>query len=211
MIKPAYLLLAAAIYAVGMQPAIAQEKKAKGDPSLECGAFYLVMAERTESTTDKEMFNGIGTLLLNEIDGRLSAANVSLEERQRVGGDAVRTAAQAIDAGDPGIEFAACHFALEQAIESAMPGVIPEDARQLLTCGSQFLFALQSGEGDAQTKSDLEVASNDQLKRAGERLTAAGVTPEENDQISAYYGLSVGMVLGMGEDPTIAWETCGEV
>lgn len=31
-------------------------------------------------------------------------------------------------------------------------------------------------------------------------MEAAGITAEEQDQISTLYGLSVGMVLGMGED-----------
>lgn len=192
-------------------PAHAQDAESTSiDPAIDCGAFFVVMAEQADTPDDARMFKSMSDLLLNDVDKRLVYLGASLEERERIGGDAVTRVSQKLESGDIGLTFADCHVSMERAIETAMSEAFTPKARELLTCGSQFLYTLQSGEADEQTNSDLEVASTDQLQRAGVNMQEAGITAEERDQISELYGLSIGMVLGMGEEPIIAWEQCGE-
>jgi hypothetical protein len=42
-------------------------------------------------------------------------------------------------------------------------------------------------------------------------MEKSGITAEEQDQISAMFGLAAGMVLGMDEEPVVPWERCGEI
>jgi hypothetical protein len=205
-----HTLAVGAVVSMLFTPVQAQEETSF-DPALDCGAFFLIMAQQADSPDDANAFTSMSDLLLNDLDGRLAYMGVSLEERERIGGDAVTRVAQRVESGNIGIAFADCHAAMERAIEAAMPGKLSGTARDLLICGSQFSFTLQSGEADEATNANLKVASDDQLRRAGVSLGEGGMTAEEQDRVSLLYGLSIGMVLGMGEDPIIAWEKCGEV
>lgn len=206
------ILAAGAVVGMLLAPAHGQDANSSPtDPAIECGAFFKIMAAKAERTEDAQAFEVMGNILLNELDNRLVYLGASLEERQRIGGDAATRVSQRIDSGAPGIVFAACHGAMERAMAAVMPDPLSGEARDLLVCGSQFLVTLQSGESDAKVKADLESAATDQLRRAGVSMTKAGVAAEEQEQISALYGLSMGMVLGMGEGPIVAWEKCGEI
>lgn len=205
-----YTLAVGAVVSMLFTPAHAQEETSI-DPAMDCGAFFIIMAKQADSPDDAQAFTSMSDVLFNDVDSRLVYLGVSLEERERIGGDAVTRVSKRVKAGDPGIAFADCHAAMERAIEAAIPGKLSGEARDLLTCGSQFMFALQSGEADEATSANLEVASTDQLRRAEESLVEAGIAAEVQEQISQLYGLSIGMVLGMGEDPILAWEKCGEI
>lgn len=212
MILPRLLLIGTAISMLGA-PAHAAEAESKPgkDPAIECGAFFILMAGQTEIAEEERVFADLGNHLLNDVDGRLERMGVSLAERERIGGEAVTRANERMTAGDIDITFADCHVAMESAIDALMPDILTDDARELLTCGSQFIYSLQSGDFDEATKADLEIAADDQMARAQSILEESGVTAEEQDQVSTFYGLSVGMVLGMGEEPIVEWQKCGEV
>ena len=187
----------------------AEEEAAISDPSIRCGAFFTVMAQQTAEPDDAEVFTTMSNTLLNEADGRLAGMGVALEERERIGGEAVTRASEEIKSNKLTLSFAACHTAMERGIEAAMPDVLSSEARQLLTCGSQFMYAQQTEEGEPNP--DFATAAQDQLTRAQAEMEKAGITAEEQDQISGMFGLSAGMVLGMGEEPVIPWERCGEI
>ena len=203
------VLLASAVLALLILPTHAAEGEAVSDPSIECGAFFTVMAAQSEDAADAEIFTTMGNTLLNEADGRLAKMGVALEERERIGGKAVTRASEQISSNDLSITFTECHFAMERGIEALMPDVLTTEARELLTCGSQFMYAHQTNEGEPNP--DFQIASEDQLKRAQAEMEGSGITAEEQDQISAMFGLSAGMVLGMGEEPVVAWERCAEI
>jgi hypothetical protein len=194
-------------------PAHAQIAKNKGttDVVVDCGAFYLIMAGKTEVEDSSELLSQMSDLLFQEADARLSAAGVSDVERERMGGDAVRRVDEQINQDNIGLSFAECHDGLNRAIDALMPDVLSPEARELLICGSQFLHEVQSGEYDAKATADIQVASDDQLARAQTNMERSGVTAEEQDQIAGLFGLSVGMVLGLDQEPLVSWERCGEI
>lgn len=203
------LLLATAALNVLFLPAQAAEGEAVSDPSIECGAFFTVMAQQSEDPEDAEVFTTMGNTLLNEADGRLAGMGVALKERERIGGEAVIRASEQINSNKLDITFADCHAAMERGIEAVMPDVLSSEARELLTCGSQFMYAQQTAEGEPNP--DFATAAQDQLTRAQAYMERSGMTAEEQDQISGLFGLSAGMVLGMGEEPVVPWERCGEI
>ncbi|MDB5623692.1 MAG: hypothetical protein JWR39_2255 [Devosia sp.] len=203
------IFLAGAALGLLILPAHAAEEAAISDPSIECGAFFTVMAQQTEDPDDAEIFTVMGNTLLNEADGRLAKMGVALDERERIGGEAVTRASEQIKSNDLGITFSDCHTAMERGIEAAMPDVLTPEARELLTCGSQFMYAHQANEGEPNP--DFQTASEEHLRRAQAEMEKSGITAEEQDQISAMFGLAAGMVLGMDEEPVIPWERCGEI
>lgn len=187
----------------------AEEETAISDPSIKCGAFFTVMAQESDDPEDAEVFTTMSNTLLNEADGRLASMGVALKERERIGGEAVTQASEQINSDKLDISFADCHAAMERGIEAAMPNVLSSEMQELLTCGSQFMYAQQTEEGEPNP--DFETAAQDQLTRAQVVMEKAGLTADEQDQISRMFGLSAGMVLGMGEEPVVPWERCGEI
>ncbi len=209
MISSRWILVTAALSLLILPTQAAEEETSISDPAIECGAFFSVMAQQAQDAEDAAVFTTMSNTLLNEADGRLASMGVALQERERIGGEAVARASEKISSNKLDISFTDCHAAMDRGIESAMPDVLSSEARELLTCGSQFMYAQQTAEGEPNP--DFVTASQDQLSRAQEEMEKAGITAEEQDQISGIFGLSVGMVLGMGEEPVIAWERCGEV
>jgi hypothetical protein len=209
MISSRVVLAGAALSLLILPAQAAEEDTTISDPSITCGAFFTVMAQQTDDPEDAEVFTIMSNTLLNEADGRLASMGVALEERERIGGEAVTRASEQISSNKLDISFTNCHAAMERGIEAAMPDVLSSEARELLTCGSQFMYAQQTEEGEPNP--DFATAAQDQLTRAQAEMEKAGITAEEQDQISGMFGLSAGMVLGMGEEPVIAWERCGEV
>lgn len=205
------LVLTAVIASLLTSAHAAEGEVGQRDAAIECGAFFTIMAEQTDVEAEATMYSDMSRLLFSVAEARLESMGVSAEEQGRIGGDAVARVNEQLVADDLEIKFADCHTVMEGAIETLMPGVLTSTARELLICGSQFLHALQSGEYDEPTNADFKVASDDQIARAQAEMADAGMTAGEQDQAATYYGLSVGMVLGMGEDPPISWERCGEV
>lgn len=205
------ILLASAALSLLVAPSQAQEKTKPRDPAIECGAFFAIMTEQSESAEDSALFSQMSTLLFSVAEGRLESMGVSAQEQERIGGEAVTRMNEQIVSGDVEVSFTDCHEVLETAIDTLMPDVLSKETRELLICGSQFVYSLQSGEFDDTTNADFQTASEDQFGRAQALMEKAGVSPEEQEQVSGLYGLSVGMVLGMGEEPLVSWDRCGEV
>lgn len=203
------ILASAALGLLILPVQAAEEETAISDPAITCGAFFIVMAEQSGAPEDAEAFTTMGNTLLNEADGRLTRMGVALKERERIGGQAVTRAAEQISSNKLEISFAECHAAMERGIEAAIPDALSSEARELLTCGSQFMYMQQSEEGASNP--DFAAAAQDQLTRAHLAMEKAGITADEQDQISGMFGLSAGMVLGMGEEPVVPWERCGEI
>ncbi|RYD87442.1 MAG: hypothetical protein EOP50_20750, partial [Sphingobacteriales bacterium] len=54
----------------------AEGKTTVSDPSIECGAFFTVMAQQAEDPKDADVFTTMSNTLLNEADGRLAGGHV---------------------------------------------------------------------------------------------------------------------------------------
>lgn len=211
MIQNRILVLTAVLTSLATPAHTAETKVKQRDAAIECGAFFTIMAQKSDVEAEAAQYSDFSTLLFSVAEARLESMGVSVEEQGRIGADAVTRINEQMTTGGLGIKFSDCHAVMEGAIETLMPGVLTPFASDLLVCASQFLHALQSGEYDDATNADFQVASDYQFSRAQINMTDAGMTAEEQEQAGKLYGLSVGMVLGMGEEPLISWERCGEV
>jgi hypothetical protein len=206
------LLAFALLPALGLAAPAHAQKAPVEDASIECGAFFQIMSSQAEEgSADAELFSTMANIMFNHADGKLEAMRVSEEERARIGGEAVEDMSGRIDSGELGFTFTQCHATLEAGFDDAFPDLLEGDNRELLACGAQFLFMVQSGEVDKEDAGDFEVAAESHLERVAESLRGNGYDEDDLEFVSNLYGLSVGMILGMEEDPLVPWERCGEI